>query len=77
MFGKEGKSVLGLTETTCYGEWGWGSAVGTATGYDSEGREIGVRVPVRTRFLSVSGAHSASYSMGTGGSFPGGKVEGA
>jgi hypothetical protein len=43
------------------------SAVATATGYGMDGRVVGVRVPVWSRFLSLhivhaaSGAHPASY----------------
>jgi hypothetical protein len=56
------------------------SSVRTATGY---GLEAGVRFPAG-EFLSLlhgaqteSGAHLASYTMGIGGSFPGGKAAGA
>jgi hypothetical protein len=48
------------------------SSVVTATGYEMDDREIGVRVPVGSRnfFLNVvhtgSGTHTASYTMGTG-----------
>jgi hypothetical protein len=53
------------------------SAVGIATGYGLDGREVGVRVPVGARFAPLhvvptgSGAHPASYPMGTGALFPG------
>jgi hypothetical protein len=56
------------------------SSVGIATGYGLDGRGVGVRVPVGTRFSPLhivqtgSGAHLASYPMGTVGSFPGWKV---
>jgi hypothetical protein len=59
-----------------------GSAVGIATAYGLDDREVGVRVPVGSEFSLLhevqtgSGAHSASHLMGTGGSFPGGKVAG-
>jgi hypothetical protein len=59
------------------------SAVGVATGYGLDGRKDGVRVSVGARFFSSSrcperfGAHPASYPMGTGDSFPGGKAAGA
>jgi hypothetical protein len=58
---------------------GWDSAVGIATGYGLDDREVGVRVPVGSRIFSSarSGAHPASYPMGTGGSFSGGKAAGA
>jgi hypothetical protein len=58
------------------------SAVGMATGYGLDGRGAGVGVPVGVRFSSLhvvqtgSEAHPASYSMGTGGSFPGRKAAG-
>jgi hypothetical protein len=51
------------------------STVDTATGYVLDGREAGVRVPVRGRSFSsrvirtASGAHSASYKLGTGSIF--------
>jgi hypothetical protein len=60
-------------------EW-MDSAVGIETGYGLDGRGVGVPVPVGVRFFSYprrpdrSGAHPASYPMGTGGSFPGGKA---
>jgi hypothetical protein len=56
------------------------SAVGITTGYRLDDRGVGVRVPVGSRIFSSpcrpdrSGAHLASYPMGTGGSFPGGKA---
>jgi hypothetical protein len=59
------------------------NTVGIATGYGLNDRAVGVRVPVGTRFSPLhnvqigSGAHSASYPIGTGGSFPGGKAAGA
>jgi hypothetical protein len=55
---------------------------GIATGYGLDDQGIGVPVPVgsRTFLLHVvqtgSGAHPASYPMGTGGSFPGVKRPG-
>jgi hypothetical protein len=48
-----------------------------------DGREVGVRVPVRSRIFSSprrpdrSGAHPASYPMGTEGSIPGINAAGA
>jgi hypothetical protein len=48
--------------------------VGIATGYGLEGRGVGVRVPAEARFSFLhvvqtgSGAHSASYPVGTGSS---------
>jgi hypothetical protein len=60
-----------------------GSIIGIATGYGLDDRGIGVRVPVGQEFslLQVfktgSRAHPASYPVGTGSSFPGGKVAGA
>jgi hypothetical protein len=60
------------------------SSVGIATAYGLDDRMIGVRFPVAVRNFSLrhrvqtgSEAHSASYPMGTGGSFPEGKVAGA
>jgi hypothetical protein len=60
----------------------WGSAVGIATAYGLTEQGVGVPVPVGSEgFLHIvetgSGAHPASYPMGTGGSFPGGKPTGA
>jgi hypothetical protein len=57
------------------------SSVGIATGYGVDGRGVGVLVPSRVKnFLhvvqTVFGAHPASYAVGTGGSFPGGKAAG-
>jgi hypothetical protein len=60
------------------------SSVGIATDYRLDDRMIGVRIPVEVGNFSLrhsvqtgSGAHSACYPMGTGGSFPGGKAAGA
>jgi hypothetical protein len=57
---------------------------GIATGYVLDDRMIVVRLPVGVGNFSLhhrvqtgSGAHPASYPLGTGGSFPGGKVAGA
>jgi hypothetical protein len=51
---------------------------GIATAYGLDGGEVAVRVPVGSIFIQIgSGAHPTSYPMGTGGSFPGGKVAGA
>jgi hypothetical protein len=57
----------------------WDSSVDIATGYALDGRGIWVQLPTGTKdsYLSVqtgSGAHPATYPMGIGGSFPGGKV---
>jgi hypothetical protein len=47
-------------------------AVGIATGYGLDDRGVGVRVPIGSRIFSKrsvqtgSGAHPASYPMGTG-----------
>jgi hypothetical protein len=52
-------------------------AVGIATGYALDDLEAGVRVPVgsKSSLLNVvqtgSGVHRTSYTVGTGGSFPG------
>jgi hypothetical protein len=58
-------------------------AVGIATGYGLNDRGFEVSVPVGSRFFSLllsvqtgSGAHPASYPMGTGGPFPAGKAAG-
>jgi hypothetical protein len=60
------------------------SPVGTATGYWLDERMIGVRFPagagnfsLRHHVQTGSGSHPASYPVGTGGSFPGGKAAGA
>jgi hypothetical protein len=54
------------------------------TGYGVDGRGIGVRFPAGTRDFSLfhsvqtgSGADTASYPVGTEGSFPGSKAAGA
>jgi hypothetical protein len=58
------------------------SSVGIATGYELDGRWVGVRVPVGVRFSPLhvaqtgSGAHSASYPAGAGSYFPGVKRPG-
>jgi hypothetical protein len=60
------------------------SSLGTALGYGLDDRGSRVRLSVRTGNFSLhhrvqngSGAHPASYPMGTEGSFPGGKAAGA
>jgi hypothetical protein len=59
-----------------------GSAVGIATVYELDDRGVGVRVPVGSEFSLLHivqncfGAHSASYPVGTRGSFPGSKATG-
>jgi hypothetical protein len=58
------------------------SVVGIETGYGLDDLGVGVRVPGQEfSFLHVvqtgSGAHPASYPMGTGDSLPGGKAAGA
>jgi hypothetical protein len=60
------------------------SSVGIALGYGLDNRGSRVRFPtgvgkfsLHHRVQSGSGAHPASYPMGTMGSFPGGKVAGA
>jgi hypothetical protein len=60
------------------------SSVGIATDYGLDDWMIGVRIPagagnfsLRHRVQTGSGAHPASYPMGTRGSFPGGKAAGA
>jgi hypothetical protein len=55
----------------------WDRAVGIATGYGLDDRGVGVRVPVRPSMFNPpnvqtgSGVHRTSYTMGTGGPFPG------
>jgi hypothetical protein len=58
------------------------SSVGTATDYRLDDRMIGVRYPagagnffLRHCVQTGSDAYPASYPMGTGGSFPGGRVK--
>jgi hypothetical protein len=57
-------------------------SVGIATGYELEDGGVGVRVPVEEEFSLLhdvetgSGVHPASYTMETGGAFPGSKVAG-
>jgi hypothetical protein len=59
-----------------------GSAICIATAYTLDDWGVGVWVPVGSEFSLLhiiqtgSGAHPASYPMGTGGSFLGGKVAG-
>jgi hypothetical protein len=59
------------------------SAVGTAAGHGLDDQEVGVRVPVGQEFSLLhvvhtgSGAHPASYPMGIGDYFSGGKAAGA
>jgi hypothetical protein len=58
----------------------WVSAVSIATGYGLDDRGAGVqgaRVFSSPCCPDWFGAHPASYAMGTGGSFPGGKAGGA
>jgi hypothetical protein len=61
-----------------------GSSVSVATGYGLDDRMIRARVPagagnfsLRHRVQTSSGAHPASYPMGSGGPLLGGKVAGA
>jgi hypothetical protein len=60
------------------------SSVGIALGYGLDVRGSRVRFPAGAENFSLhhrvqngSGAHSASYPMGTRGYFPGGKADGA
>jgi hypothetical protein len=60
------------------------SSVGIALGYGLDDGGFRVRFPARAgnfflhhRVQNGSGAHSASYPMGTRGSIPGGKAAGA
>jgi hypothetical protein len=57
-------------------------SVGIATDYGLDDRMIGVRIPagnysLRHRVQPGTGAHPASYKIGAGGSYPGGKAAGA
>jgi hypothetical protein len=59
------------------------SSVGIALSYGLDDRGSSVRFPAGPGIFSLhhraqngSGAHSASYPMGTRGSFPGGKAAG-
>jgi hypothetical protein len=58
------------------------SAVGIATDYGLDNRGVGVPSPFEVKNVlpqagkTGSGAHQASYSMGTGGSFPAVKRQG-
>jgi hypothetical protein len=57
--------------------------VGIAAGYGLNDRGVGVRVPMGEKFSllhvvqTATGVHPTSYTIGTGGSFPGGKAAGA
>jgi hypothetical protein len=56
------------------------NGVDIATGYGLDGRRVGVPVPVGSIIFSSlfrSDRLPASYPMGTGGYFPGGKAAGA
>jgi hypothetical protein len=60
------------------------SSVGIALGYGLDDQGSRVRFPAEAGKFSLhncfqngSGAHPASYPVGTGGSFPGGKAAGA
>jgi hypothetical protein len=83
MFQKKVCSVAGVLEGT-QDEQSRDSSVGIALGYGSDDRGSMVRFPAGPRNFSLHhriqnsyGAHSASYSMGTRGSFPRGKAAGA
>jgi hypothetical protein len=63
-----------------YYEGKLGSSVSIVSGYGLDDRAIEVRFPAEavSSKLSVqtaSGAHPASYTIGTGGPFPGAKVQ--
>jgi hypothetical protein len=54
------------------------SSVGIALGYGLDDRGSGVRFPaIHHRVQNGSGAHPASYPVGTRGSFSAGKAAGA
>jgi hypothetical protein len=52
------------------------SAVGIAIGYGLDDREVpvGLKLFILHVVQTCSGVHTTSYTMGTGGSFPGGKA---
>jgi hypothetical protein len=61
--------------------WNWGSSVSIVSGYELDDRAIKVLSAAEVRDFSSSlcvqtgsGAHPASCTMGTGGSFPGAKT---
>jgi hypothetical protein len=67
-----------------YIEWSRDSSVGITLGYRLDDRGPRVRFPAEAGNFSLhhrvqngSGAHPASYPIGTRGSFPGGKAAGA
>jgi hypothetical protein len=52
----------------------------TSTGYGLDNQQAGVLVPIVSKIVFYTSsrqaeAHLASYPMGTGGCFPGGKAE--
>jgi hypothetical protein len=55
--------------------WSRDSSVGTATGYGLDDR-LGQEFSLLNVVQTGSGAYPASYPMGTGGFFPGGKAAG-
>jgi hypothetical protein len=63
-------------------EKSWDTTVSIVTGYRLDDQQIRVWVPVGLEFSlfyviqAGSGAHPASYPIGTGGSFPRGKAAG-
>jgi hypothetical protein len=61
--------------------WSRDSVVGITTSYGLDDRRVGVRVLVEFSLLQIvqtgSEFHPTSYTMDTGGSFPGGKATGA
>jgi hypothetical protein len=75
---------INVLSTTLDGGKSRDSSVGIALGYGLDDRGSKVRFPVGAgntsldhRVQNGSGAHPASYSMGTRGSFAGGKAAGA
>jgi hypothetical protein len=76
-------SVISMKKSTNWLTKSRDSSVSIALGYGLEDRGSKVRFPegagnfsLHHRVQNGSGAHSASYPMGTRGSFPGGKVAG-
>jgi hypothetical protein len=79
-------SVTGIFFLLCYNAYSKSrdSSVGIALGYGLDDRGSRVRLPagagnfsLHHRVQNGSGAHPASYPMGTSGFFPGGKSTGA
>jgi hypothetical protein len=77
-------NLKGRNQTEDLGVYGKIILAGIALGYGLDDRGSGIQFPARAgnfslhhRIQNGSEAHPASYPMGTGGSFPGGKAAGA